>query len=1132
MALQRSILASAALVALLALTALPAAADRVEEVLPLPGRFDGALEKPGDGVTLGFLVNAGEKRRVIVSVRRGRRSKIEPDVRLVAPSGQTFDVVANGGRVRSSKRAFTAILKTVPSPETGLWRVEIGGANDSVGAFKAKVVSRDVNKVSGTATVPLGSSFDIPFVAGNDTEVLVRANRRRGSTVSPQIQLLDPNGVMLEGGDFLGRGNSRRGRVTLSRYRLPVFGTYTARISGEPGTGGEFSYVIVTKPTRLRGALPAASAGSSFAAEPGVEVTLQGTTDAVSSVSYLWTQVSGPAVELSGRDQLLPMFVAPDAPTTLAFQLNVTSAGKLSRSSTVAVHVATRPLADAGRTLSVDPQAVVGLDGTGSLDRAGSGLSYSWRQDPGDPTQVGLDDPTSPTPGFEAPVIPAMLHFLLTVDDGTARSAEDQVVVAVGTNTAVADAGREQVVSRMASVRLSGLASLNVPGGLGDGALLWEQVGTGPAVDLQGADTPWPAFTAPRFATDLRFRVTVGGTASTADEVQVHVRPNETNLPAPARSSGSVTLDSGNAPLSAAGTTDPDGDTLTYRWAQLTGIAAPPANPLARDTTAPIPQGSELRVYGVQANDGLQYGDPERLPVVNTTYAGGPVADAGPDQAASSGTPVTLDGTGSRLAAGDMGVLTFAWEQASGRDWFDVAAEDGGFDPTASRPAFTIPSAVSSLTPTRTISFRLVVRGGAQIPSEPDLMTLTFAGLPVNGIPEVTAAASETNPVAGQIVTLNGTEDDRDGDDVTVRWSQTSGPVAVLLPNNTVLAPQFTAPASGTLVFQIVGNDGFDDSLPAEVTIVVDAKPEAVPTIDPTSGDPGEAVTVDGSGSFDPEGETVTYAWEQTMGTSVTFDDTAESFLFLAPQGGVTFKLTVNDGRQDSEPAFVSFSAEATPEVNPTTDRSNAPYGATVRLSANPPAMTSFTFQWRQIDPGGTDPTVTFSSATLENPTFTVPLPPTGGWGASPQATFGVTASNGGQTSTEKTVTVTFYASLNDTAIAGSSNTVYSFISSNCSSCHFGTSNFCNTSSRVGSGNNASGLGMGTKAGFLANTKDVAACFNSGNRITTSSPSSSDLLKRVKGTAKPTMPPKGGTPLTTGQIAILEDWILQGCKDN
>lgn len=146
-------------------------------------------------------------------------------------------------------------------------------------------------------------------------------------------------------------------------------------------------------------------------------------------------------------------------------------------------------------------------------------------------------------------------------------------------------------------------------------------------------------------------------------------------------------------------------------------------------------------------------------------------------------------------------------------------------------------------------------------------------------------------------VTLNSTSWDPDGHALLHLWRQTGGtPVGGPW---TAISPTFTAPTTaGVLTFALTVTDTYGLSSSDTTTVaVVNDPPEADAG---PNGDavPESVVTLDGSGSSDPDNDDLDYRWSQSGGISVTLSSlTAVSPSFTAPitPGVLTFTLTVTD---------------------------------------------------------------------------------------------------------------------------------------------------------------------------------------------------------------------------------------------
>jgi len=365
----------------------------------------------------------------------------------------------------------------------------------------------------------------------------------------------------------------------------------------------------------IRNVAPSVSAGSDMTIEVQSQVTLHATGSDPNgdALTYQWRLVSGSGVQLPNmnRQDISLTFTAEGQ---YRFSVTCSDGSLVSPADEVIVTVNAAanqaPTANAGSDQDVQVGERVTLNGSASSDPDGDTLSYSWRQTAG--IQVNLQGAQTASPYFDA-VSEGTREFELVVSDGKVQSTPDRVVIRVMAlnNAPVADAGDDILVYVGELVTLSAAASYDVDGDTLTYA--WTQ-SSGARVDLAGANTVSPSFT-PTTSGVLTFTVRVSD-GKAVSEASVTVTVDAHNQVPVADAGDNQTANIGEkVTLDGRASFDPDGDTISYIWSQVSGtrVSLSGSN-TATPSFTPTKKGTyvfELRVY-----DGTDTSSPDTVTVL------------------------------------------------------------------------------------------------------------------------------------------------------------------------------------------------------------------------------------------------------------------------------------------------------------------------------------------------------------------------------------------------------------------------------------------------------------------------------------------------------------------------------------
>ncbi len=568
------------------------------------------------------------------------------------------------------------------------------------------------------------------------------------------------------------------------------------------------------------------------------------------------------------------------------------------------------PVVNAGTDQTVNISAAVQLDGSSSFDPEGTALVYQWTQVGG--TAVTLSNSNVARPTFTAPsgiTESETLTFQLVVSDGRFSSLPDAVNVKI----------TPQNIARLATATASSqnsdygqLASKVIDGTIdgypGDYTKEWAAPGQGVGawVHLQ-----W-------------------NNSYSVNRIVLYDRPNL------------------NDQITSATITFSDGSVVTVGQLYNNGAATEVVftSRIVSNLTVTVNS-----VSGTTGNVGLS-----EIQVYGASSSGSssnnhaPVADAGCELSVRQGKTGQLDASGSYDSDND--VLSYSWTQTSGTA---VTLSNS----TISNPTFTAPSNIQE---DEVLTFELTV-SDYQYTSSASTVNVTVISNGVNVASMASITASSQNSDYGQLATraIDGTIDGYPGDYtkewatqgqgagawIHMQWSKNYQISSVVLfdrpnTNDRITGGTLTFSDGSTVAVGALNNDGSG----TEITFSKRSISNMTFTVTSVSGTTGNAglaeiqvfgnedtgsssgnsapvanagsnlsvrqgatAQLDGSGSSDPDNDSLTYQWTQTSGTAVTLSNSNISNpTFTAPSQDdvLTFQLTVSDYQYTSAAATVT----------------------------------------------------------------------------------------------------------------------------------------------------------------------------------------------------------------------------------
>jgi chitinase len=589
-----------------------------------------------------------------------------------------------------------------------------------------------------------------------------------------------------------------------------------------------------------------------------------------SDLSFQWTQIYGDPVKLSSTIDPEPTFMAPNVKNgeikVLTFELLVTDPQDESSSDIVEIivnSVNNPPVVNAGHDLyaikainaiSIIPQIT---------DKDGDLLTYKWEQ------LSGQQASSSSTTKKHLTLQPVLfdfsqndpLTFRITVDDGFGGVVSDTVNVILFSsriqNSSIAiEAGPIQLVTEGQTVYLDVTGNT-----LNDQPIryTWIQF-LGTPVTLSSSNGDHIEFTAPNvgdYEELMSFHVTgySQGNGYANDMVIVKVLPSNH---APIVDAGKDQNVSQRTFVGLEGTaTDADNDNIRYLWSQKSGIPIEiyvKTQPSAYIISPTIQSLSEPLVFELKVTDVKGNSDTDDVTITVSTLNSPPHANAGSDKRVHGGDNVSITGTAIDLNSNSLKT-----------EWKQIFGDSISFDKSSLKLSFIAPEVAPTIS--KRLAFELTVTDPQGL-SDSDQVVVFVT--PENSAPKANAGADiavDENTIASLVCTGI----DLDGDGLGFTWSTTSKAVIEQTTNSKTMVQIPNVVRDSTMTFTCTVSDGTyssSDSMNILVRNTISLDIVANAGFDRIINE-NVKVSLDGTKSYDPENQQLSFQWTQLSGEKV-----------------------------------------------------------------------------------------------------------------------------------------------------------------------------------------------------------------------------------------------------------------------